>query len=106
MSRIYGGIHFQFSNHEGKRIGARVAEYVCNNFLLPNRGLPRARVEAVETSGSWISVHGHLGRDCVLEASANLRDWTALATNVAVAGGFTVPDPARPAIRFYRVLER
>jgi hypothetical protein len=34
MSRIYGGIHFQFDNREGKLCGKKIAEYVCANFLL------------------------------------------------------------------------
>jgi membrane-associated phospholipid phosphatase len=46
MSRIYGGIHFQFDNREGKLCGQKIAEYVCANFLLPNRQEP---VENVST---------------------------------------------------------
>jgi hypothetical protein len=103
MSRIHGGIHFQFSNRQGKLSGARVAQYVCNNYLLLNNRLPLVRLEAVETLGAWLRVHGHLGRNVVLEASANLRDWTAVATNTAVVGGLVVHDPTQAALRFYRI---
>lgn len=34
MSRIYGGIHFQFSNVEGKRCGEKIATYVFDHLLL------------------------------------------------------------------------
>ena len=106
MSRIYGGFHFQFDNRAGKEAGQRIADFIFANFLLPNDRLPLARVGKLETSGISISVHAHLGRESVLEASTNLRDWTALATNIAVAGGFTVHDSAGLPIRFYRVRER
>jgi PAP2 superfamily/PEP-CTERM motif len=35
LSRIYGGIHFSFDNTTGQEIGANVANYTINNFLLP-----------------------------------------------------------------------
>jgi hypothetical protein len=33
MSRIYGGIHFQFDNEDGKIVGAQIGEYVTANYL-------------------------------------------------------------------------
>ncbi|MEX0324523.1 MAG: vanadium-dependent haloperoxidase, partial [Puniceicoccaceae bacterium] len=36
MSRIYGGIHFSFSNREGLKLGRRVAEYVVENVFSSN----------------------------------------------------------------------
>jgi len=35
MSRIYGGIHFSFSNHDGLAAGRQLGEYVFDNFLQP-----------------------------------------------------------------------
>ncbi len=35
MSRIYGGIHFQCANVEGKKCGGMIADYICEHFLLP-----------------------------------------------------------------------
>jgi membrane-associated phospholipid phosphatase len=32
MSRMYGGIHFSFSNEDGKALGEDVAEWVLDNF--------------------------------------------------------------------------
>ena len=32
MSRIYGGIHFSFSNHDGQALGEDVAEWVLDSF--------------------------------------------------------------------------
>ncbi len=37
MSRIYGGIHYDFDNEEGLTCGRLIAEYVCRNFLLPRQ---------------------------------------------------------------------
>lgn len=34
-SRIYGGIHYEFDNQEGLRMGREVAEYIARHFLLP-----------------------------------------------------------------------
>ncbi|MBK7889840.1 MAG: hypothetical protein IPJ84_03055 [Bdellovibrionales bacterium] len=32
-SRIYGGIHFEFSNQEGQRLGALIGQHVINTVL-------------------------------------------------------------------------
>jgi len=34
-SRIYGGIHFEFSNQEGLQAGNQLANYVFGNFMVP-----------------------------------------------------------------------
>ena len=36
ISRIYGGIHFNFSNVDGVSMGQEVAEYILRNQLTPN----------------------------------------------------------------------
>lgn len=41
MSRIYGGIHFQFGNAEGKKCGAKIGDYVCAHCLLPVKTNPK-----------------------------------------------------------------
>lgn len=33
-SRVYGGIHYEFANRDGKKAGKKVAEFVFNNLLL------------------------------------------------------------------------
>lgn len=107
MSRIYGGIHFMFANREGKRCGARIADFVTANYFLENATLPRLSLDLLGPAGARIRVHGHVGRTCVLEASSDLRQWTVIATNiVAVAGGCVVNDlSAGSPTRFYRVSE-
>jgi hypothetical protein len=35
MSRIYGGIHWQSENSDGATLGAAVASFTTENFLLP-----------------------------------------------------------------------
>jgi RHS repeat-associated protein len=36
QSRIYGGIHFQFSNQDGLALGKQIGDYVAKNLLLNN----------------------------------------------------------------------
>ena len=35
MSRVYGGIHFQFDTVAGQAVGKRVAEFVYANYMQP-----------------------------------------------------------------------
>src|SRR5262249_39189316 len=44
MSRIYGGIHWDFDNQEGLRTGRALAEYICKTYLLP-RTAPDVRLK-------------------------------------------------------------
>lgn len=105
MSRIYGGIHFQFANREGKRSGAQVARHVVANYLLADAVLPRVHLEQAIPGQTRLRLHGHLGRSCVLETSEDLRTWTPVSTNVIVAGGCRVEDIGAGPHRFYRVVE-
>src|SRR5678816_1007516 len=86
MSRIYGGFHFMFDNIYGKSTGKQIGDYVSANFLLPNDVLPLARVERFKEGAPLVRVHGHLGRQCVLEVSADLTHWLPISTNQAVSG--------------------
>ena len=108
MSRIYGGIHFQFDNVGGKICGGKIGDYVSVNFLLPNNQLPFARFENFADGAARVHVQGHIEATCVLEASANLVDWQPVSTNTAAAGGIVVNDVAstNQRVRFYRVVER
>lgn len=107
MSRIYGGIHFQFDNTEGKRTGGLIGDYVSANYLLPNDALPQVRLEALRDGAPVLRVHGHIGRACVLERSSDLKTWQSISTNRAVAGGVAFHDLAakdQPG-GFYRARE-
>ncbi|WP_425237212.1 vanadium-dependent haloperoxidase [Ulvibacterium sp.] len=35
MSRLYLGIHFRYDSEEGNRLGVKIGEYACQNFLKP-----------------------------------------------------------------------
>ena len=106
MSRIYGGIHFMFANREGKRCGSRIGAYVCGNYLLPDDRLPSVWMTDEGGNGQRVRVHGHIGKECVLQASSDLQHWIEVGRGTATPGGFVVDDPA-PAgqQRFYRALE-
>lgn len=105
-SRIYGGIHFDFANREGKRSGSRIGAYVCGNFLIPNDHLPATWMESTSAAGSHVRVHGHLGVECVLESSTDLVNWQEVGRVTGKPGGSVVLD-ATPLVenRFYRVRE-
>ena len=107
MSRIYGGIHFQFDNVAGKICGERIAEYVTANFLLPNERLPLARFDGFNGGKPQLLVHGHVGATFILEASVDLNHWIPVRTNTATSGGVIVNDLAgmTNTMRFYRVVE-
>jgi len=50
---------------------------------------------------------GAAGKTYLLQASTNLVDWTAIATNVAPAGVFEITDPSATnyPYRFYRAVK-
>lgn len=105
MSRIYGGIHFQFDNVEGKRMGDLIGDYVTRNFLLRTEDLPQVRIEGIAGEIPSLRVHAKVGQECVLEWSADLNSWQTISTNVAAAGGVLVQDQnaAGRSAGFYRV---
>ena len=105
MSRIYGGIHFQFDNREGKRTGGRIGDYVSANFLLPNTTLPLLRLESFTNGIPQLRLHGLFGRNVILENSTDLKSWSSIFTNSSVLGGLLLTDPTAPgqSPRFYRI---
>lgn len=107
MSRIYGGIHFQFDNTEGKACGKKIGDYVSANFLLPNDALPVVRVEAFTNASPVLRVHAHFNTAFVVQASPDLRTWQPLSTNSAAAGGVLIGDNLAQqwAARYYRAVE-
>jgi hypothetical protein len=50
ISRIYGGIHFQFSNEQGLATGRELGEYVIANYLT---AVPEPGVVAVLIPAAW-----------------------------------------------------
>ena len=106
MSRVYGGIHLNFANREGKRCGSRIGAFVCGNYLIPIEDLPATWMEGATTEGTRVRVHGHVGAECVLESSSDLHTWVEVGRTVGKPGGFVLVDKA-PLIeqRFYRVRE-
>ena len=109
LSRIHGGIHFQFSNQDGKVCGSKVGDHIAAHFLLPNVQLPRiVRDVWLAKPRPAFRVHGRAGSTCIVEVSSDLAHWLPLSTNQARAGGFPLADTEAPgtSFRFYRVRER
>ena len=104
ISRIYGGIHFYFSNRDAKTAGSALAEYVLGNFLLPVSSLPQLNaVRVVGGDPQWL-LHGVAGQRYVVEASRDLVHWSRVATNVATLNGVPIVDPESDSDdkRYYR----
>jgi hypothetical protein len=108
MSRVYGGFHYMFDNEAGKLCGQQIGDYISANYLLANEVLPLARIEGFKGNVPLVRVHGHLERDCVLEASTDLQHWLPISTNRAIAGGVLIDHKSGvdDRFQFYRVEER
>jgi len=59
-SRIYGGIHFRFDSVAGQEIGADVAGFVLENFLVPQDGAGAASASAAARITSTVYQQQHL----------------------------------------------
>lgn len=106
MSRIYGGIHFQFDNREGKLTGQRISRHIAANYLLPDSALPFVRIEGKVAGELWLRIHGHIGASFVVEGSPDLSAWEPVADGQVQAGGVAVRvASAEVACRFFRVRE-
>lgn len=107
MSRIYGGIHFQFDNIEGKKSGGRIADYVVSNYLLPNAQLPSLRFTGFEGGSPIVTLQGIIGKTYRVEASTNCARWSPVSTNIAVIGGvpITASSMAGTKMGFFRASE-
>lgn len=106
MSRIYGGIHYQFDNVAGKAIGKKIGNYIAANYLLANNQLPLVKVDEGSKEGKRLRLHGHIGAPIVLEVSTKTNQWKSISTNVAVAGGVSVAAPSEVTdLRSVRVRE-
>ena len=108
MSRIYGGIHFMSANRDGKACGAKIGQFVFSNFLLPNAELPQLAITLNASGSCSLRLHGHAGRECVLEGSSDMLAWQPVSTNQAVIGGLTIEtgNAASPTARFFRLREQ
>ena len=58
-SRVYGGIHFSFDNVAGQQVGANVANYVTDHFLLPTCATAGAGTASSATEGDEVT--GRIG---------------------------------------------
>jgi hypothetical protein len=60
----------------------------------------------MSASGFTFQISVPVGITYVIQASTNLRDWTSIATNVAITGSelFTDPAAANSSRRLYRVV--
>ena len=104
MSRIYGGIHYQFDNTAGKTSGELIGDYVSANWLLANDLLPRIHIERFADGKPLLRMHGQIAQRFITQCSEDLRIWTNLSTNTAVSGGVPISDPQAAGLKFYRVL--
>jgi hypothetical protein len=107
-SRIYGGIHFQSANRDGKASGRKIADYVDDNYLLPMSALPNLRFAGLAGGCPVLRVHGVPGRDYGVQATTDFVAWSEVGTVTAALGGVVCRDQPVPSSphRFYRVAAR
>ena len=78
---------------------------------IPSQLLPLLRADSIgallTTNGqTQLQFSGYDGHAYAVQASADLVNWTSIATNSPVNGSFTLPLPSTPsaAAQFYRTL--
>lgn len=104
LSRILGGIHYEFSNRDGKISGDRIARHVFNHYLLPVDTLPRMVPEMRVGDRIRFRVHAVPGSIHVLETSEDLTRWTESTSFKGEVGGTRVElNPDSPSSQFFRV---
>lgn len=106
LSRIYGGIHYDFSNRDGKTSGRKVGQFIMANYLLPNDALPALAWESLAPPVRQLRLHGHVGQPIVLEATGDFATWAGILTNLAKPGGVAWAVPlAEQECLFFRLRE-
>ena len=107
-SRIYGGIHFESANRDGKASGRKVGDYVVANYLLPRSALPSLRIAGFADGCPLLRIHGVLGREYVVQSTTDFVEWFEVGAVTAASGGVVCRDPAAASSphRFYRVEAR
>jgi hypothetical protein len=107
MSRIYGGIHFQSANRDGKTSGRNVARYITANYLLPNETLPTLTLGSHLPATLLIHLHGQVGTSLILESTPDFLTWTAISTNLARSGGVHLQlETSDPSSHFFRIRQQ
>jgi hypothetical protein len=87
-SRVYGGIHFSFDNAAGQQIGANVAHYVMDHFLLPRDG-GDDQLRAVAAAPAPVNDSLRAGQVQPLRAEALAR-WQAAGVDPSALHGIDV----------------
>ncbi len=107
MSRIYGGIHFQSANRDGKTCGTKVGQYITANYLLPNDSLPTLAFGSRPPATLLIHLHGQVGTALILESTPDCLIWTAISTNLAQSGGVHLQlETSDPSPHFFRIRQQ
>jgi hypothetical protein len=89
-------------------------QFAHSNVVATLVTCPIVRVTEYSKQGAFLTVQGHGGWTNVIEASADLRSWTAICTNLMPTGGCSMCSSivyrdiasTNLASRFYRCFER
>jgi membrane-associated phospholipid phosphatase len=88
QSRIYGGIHYQFDNVNGQAVGAQVADFVTDHFLLPgDHGDDELRSAVAAPRTVHKSLHANQVQPLLTEALAR---WQAAGVDTSGLRGVPV----------------
>jgi YD repeat-containing protein len=86
QSRIYGGIHFQFSNRDGLTLGKQIGDYVADRFLIDEtKGAIQVKL-ALDTAAFGTVNRDHVTKVADLTGVVRLAQ-TGLRLQIAQVGG-------------------
>jgi RHS repeat-associated protein len=89
QSRIYGGIHFQFSNQDGLALGKQIGDYVTSNLLVDNSLNPIQVRLTMDTAAFGMTNRDRITAQAGITGKVTLTQ-PNLKLQVAQAGGAVV----------------
>lgn len=106
ISRIFGGIHWNFANQQAQAAGFRLGHQILSHLLQPMSALQFTHI-AHAGGVTRIEARVEPGRSYAIRASSDLNTWETLAVASSEDGvlAFTDPNAAPGRLRFYVVAE-
>lgn len=107
VSRLFGGIHWNFANQQAQAVGRRIAHQIMDYFLQPLTALQFSHITR-SPAGTQLEVQGEPFTTYAIRASSDLETWETIAVISAADGllRFTDVNAADEQLRFYVAVEQ
>lgn len=107
ISRLFGGIHWNFANQQAQAAGRRIGQQVVDYFLQPMTALQFSQVHRTD-AGTQLEVQAEPFQTYAIRASSDLETWETIAVISAADGllRFTDVNAADEQLRFYVAVEQ